>query len=235
MMSKLRILLVLIALTILIIGCCIIKLSNNTLVDNVPNVPIENAPIENITASVAQVIPTIDGTLSPTEWVDCKFYSYSWEKDVQNITNEQLVITIGFKYNSTHLFVAATVNDDDYNPWDMIGLIFDSNNNVSLIESDHLVLSASNGTYPLGHGFGVDSNGSLWFCYCIPVYIPEEPVNVTFTEKGYTFEAAFKLSRLNITESLRLDIVYIDRDSHTQVALVDTRLPEKYPNFVFEK
>ena len=198
----------------------------------------ENTLDKEIIAYRAKSVPLIDGIRSPGEWDDAKWYSYSWPHEKQNITNDTLNLSIGFKFNRKYLFVCAMINDDEFNPWDLLALVFDADDNVSTVEADHLLLIACNLTYWPESTFAIYHNSIIFPVWSKAVHLEDEPIQTTFDRNnGYTFEGAFKLSRLNITDTLRLNIVYVDgyneHRNWKQVALVEPGMPEKYPKFRF--
>ncbi|PIV69922.1 MAG: hypothetical protein COS08_02950 [Euryarchaeota archaeon CG01_land_8_20_14_3_00_38_12] len=187
--------------------------------------------IDSIVAYEAMIIPAIDGIKSPGEWDDTKFYTYTWAEDKQNITEGVLTIRISFKYNETLLFVLSEINEDD-NPktlnWGLLGLFFDSDNDVFNKSIDHVGLcwNSSYSAYTLYIG----QDGSVFDSNATPSYHPFEPVNCTYNNSLWTMEATININRLNISSS-KLNIFY--HDGYECASVVNITQPSEYIPFIF--
>ena len=195
--------------------------------------------ITSFNATPTNEPPTIDGILSPGEWNDAHFYNIDLGEKNRNISPMPLSVEIGFMYNSTHLFVAAAVNDDTFASFDALLLLFDNDNDVSHPSIDHVCFFAGNGTYNLeqdGHGYYIDSEGEIQFCRCGIHWYADQPNNATFEDgRGYIFEGAIRLDRIapNSTD-IRLNIAYRDMNRGEVVYMVDPLETERYPMFTFK-
>ena len=150
---------------------------------------------EELMVYTARTIPTIDGQRKPGEWGDAPEHAWT-DKDGYPITDGPVNLTLRLKHNSTHLFLLATVNDNETStdPFYM---------NDSLIlhnlysDDPHFCnIIFSNGT--------TTENG--YFLRSGPAYNGIKEINgsagVTYIQsQGYTFEVAMSLSYLNITSN----------------------------------
>jgi hypothetical protein len=113
-------------------------------------------------------------------------FVFSWDASTQRIVNGTFFLTLKMWLYGQNLTVVATANDDEYDWFDYLGLVFDSNKNGHIDMGDQAIgLWASNYT--------VESNleefGLLSFFQAIPVRGPQD---VTFdVSKGYTFTVHF--------------------------------------------
>lgn len=113
-------------------------------------------------------------------------FVFSWDSNSQRIVNETFFLTLKMRVDGRNLTVAATANDDEYDEWDYLGLVFDTNQNGHIDTGDQAIGLWTN-------NFTVISDlldfGLLGFCECVPVRGPQD---VTFDAlKGYTFTVHF--------------------------------------------
>jgi len=121
-------------------------------------------------------------------------FTFTWGPDTQKIVHGtlrlEISITWGVTPNSTNkwLFMVVRVNDDDYNPWDYLGLVFDMNENGVIdlgFEDNPFGLWVNNMTAPSG----LMENGFLGFAETMPT---PGPHTCTFDpDTGYTFRIFF--------------------------------------------
>jgi hypothetical protein len=113
-------------------------------------------------------------------------FVFSWDSKSQRIVNETFVLTLKMWLDNQNLTVVATANDDEYDWFDYLGLVFDSNQNGHIDTGDEAIgLWASNYT--------VTSTllefGLFGFSQAVPVRGPQD---VTFdASKGYIFTVHF--------------------------------------------
>ena len=114
-------------------------------------------------------------------------FVFTWGTDTQKIVNGTFRLEISFEWEGEeNLTVIIKANDDDYGD-DLVGLVFDTNQNRYLDKEDEAyALGADNTT--ITHGF-LTEYGFVG----VPSSIPElGPHRVTFDPKtGYTFIVKF--------------------------------------------
>jgi hypothetical protein len=113
-------------------------------------------------------------------------FSFEWGPESQNIVNGTFRLGVKMWIDGDNVTMVIDANDDDYEDWDYVGLVFDTNQNGYVDLSDEsFALFAFNGTvksHLANHGF-------LAF-----VQLPPEsgPQNVTFSPvSGYVFAVQF--------------------------------------------
>jgi len=121
-------------------------------------------------------------------------FTFTWGPDTQKIVQGTLRLEISLTWNvvpnSTHKWssMVVRVNDDDYNQWDYLGLVFDMNENGVIdlgSEDDPFGLWVNNMTAPSI----LLENGFLGFAETMPIVGPH---NCTFDpDTGYTFRIKF--------------------------------------------
>ena len=120
--------------------------------------------------------------------------NFTWgsgtQKIVQGTLSLEISMTWGGVPDSIHkwLSMVVRVNDDEYNPWDYLGLVFDMNENGVIdlgSEDSPFGLWVNNMTAPSI----LLENGFLGFAETMPILGPH---NCTFdTDTGYTFRIKF--------------------------------------------
>jgi len=116
-------------------------------------------------------------------------FTFTWIPDAQRIVQGVFRLEIRMRWYGENLSIVITANDDDYNEWDYIGLVFDTNQDHHLDFHDtSYALLANNKTIP---SFLVD-HGFLCFAQTMPRLGPQE---VSFNpDSGYTFTVQFPCS-----------------------------------------
>ena len=74
--------------------------------------PIVHGHSGDVLSAWAFVTPTIDGVLSPGEWDDAAVATFTLTYD-----EESHDVTLYIKNNRVNLYVAAIVENDEYNQW----------------------------------------------------------------------------------------------------------------------
>jgi hypothetical protein len=113
-------------------------------------------------------------------------FVFSWDSTTQRIVNRTFVLTLKMWLDNQNLTLVATANDDEYDWFDYLGLVFDTNQNGHIDTGDQAIgLWASNYTVT-SH---LQEFGLFSFSQGIPVLGPQD---VTFdASKGYTFTVHF--------------------------------------------
>ena len=119
--------------------------------------------------------------------------TFTWgpgtQKIVRGTLRLEISITWCFVPNSTHkwLFMVVRINDDEYNPWDYLGIVFDMNENGVIdpgSEDEPFGLWSNNMTAP-----SLLWGNFLVFAETMPI---PGPHNCTFDpDTGYTFRIKF--------------------------------------------
>lgn len=113
-------------------------------------------------------------------------FDFTWSLGTQEIINGTFRIRVKMWIDGDNVTMIFTANDDDYNDWDYIGIVFDTNQNGYIDLSDEpFVMFANNDT----HESLLGEYGELGF----PSTSSEPgPQNVTFQpESGYVFAVQF--------------------------------------------
>jgi len=145
------------------------------------------------------------GKIIITEQVKEDFtYTFIWGQDEQDIIPGTLCLNIT-RIGQTRFVIK--VNDNDYNEWDCLSMVFDRNQNgiIDLGNTDQPHgLWANNLTAPVV----LLENGDLIFAEIPP---KAGPHRCTFDEnKGYIFDVSF--SNLSELESILLRVSFVDKD-----------------------
>lgn len=113
-------------------------------------------------------------------------FTFTWGSNAQKIVNGTFVLTLKISPDAQNLTLVATANDDEYDQFDYLGLVFDTNQNGHIDISDQAIgLWADNFTVKSD----LQEYGLLAFSQAIPVRGPQ---NVTFdASTGYTFTVDF--------------------------------------------
>jgi hypothetical protein len=113
-------------------------------------------------------------------------FTFSWGSDRQKIVKGTFRLGISMKVNGDNVTVVITANDDEYDDYDYVGLVFDTNQNDYIDLNDQSYgLWTNNYT---AHSLLLES-GFLGWAQDTPVRGPQ---NVTFDKSsGYTFNIAF--------------------------------------------
>lgn len=132
-------------------------------------------------------------TNSTFTWLN---FTFTWGSDAQKIVQGEfsLKVSIGFyiHYYSVYgavakgMLILIEANDDDYNEWDYIGLVFDTNQNGYIDSHDSpIALYANNMTQPAV----LYTDGFLGFAEMLPI---RSPHHVEFNSgRGYAFSFHF--------------------------------------------
>jgi len=145
-------------------------------------------------------------------------FTFTWGPDSQKIVQGEFRLEIRMRWYGENLSMVITAKDDDYNEWDYIGLVFDTNRNGHIDIHDYsIALYANNMTQP---SF-LSENGFPGFAEITP---RSGPHIVSFgPDTGYTFTVQFPCSdgyggEWNPTESLKkandnsLHLCFHDKD-----------------------
>ena len=113
-------------------------------------------------------------------------FVFTWGSDEQNIVEGTFRLEIWLTLDGENLTLKIKTNDDEYNEYDYVGLVFDSNQNGYIdLKDESYGLWANNMTAP---SF-LSNHGFLGFAETSPQRGPQE---VTFkADVGYTFEIQF--------------------------------------------
>lgn len=146
-----------------------------------------------------------------------KTFVYEWPHGrlvfgQQLIANGTLHLEITFDWEEDALSINATINDDDYDPLDYIGLVFDRNSNGFIdvgLKDRPYVFFANNKTcttdiilHKTGKVYGISFIGPK-----------ESPYhNCTFIEDGYTFDILIPKSELSDVKANMVHFYFQDRD-----------------------
>ena len=147
-------------------------------------------------------------------------YKFTWAPDQQDITQDTLVLEFTYSQFGEQLYFTVKINDDDFNPYDYLGMTFDKNGNgvIDLGDSDEPYgLWANNMTAPAA----LWDDGSLGFAKIPPVKGPHECI---FDEKGgYTFKVSLSKSELTASNFVLLRLSFADQDvSYGKIGVVKT-------------
>ena len=117
---------------------------------------------------------------------DTMDFTFSWGPNRQKIVNGTFRLGISIKVSGDNVTMVVTANDDEYDVYDYVGLVFDTNQNGYIDVGDQSCgLWASNYT---AHSMLLE-NGFLGWAQDPPVRGPQ---NVTFDKSsGYTFNIEF--------------------------------------------
>jgi len=120
------------------------------------------------------------GVVAPLEFV------FSWGPNSQRIVNATFVLTLKMWLDNQNLTLVATANDNEYDEFDYLGLVFDTNQNGYIDTNDEPYgLWADNMTVA-SHLW---SHGFLSFTQSKPISGPQK---VTFESSlGYTYRVEF--------------------------------------------
>jgi hypothetical protein len=112
-------------------------------------------------------------------------FSFEWGPESQSIVNGTFRLGVKMWIDGDNVTMVIDANDDDYEDWDYVGLVFDTSKNGYIDLSDEsFALFANNGTnksHLANHGF-------LAFVQTSPEFGPQ---NVTFSRAGYVFTVQF--------------------------------------------
>lgn len=121
-------------------------------------------------------------------------FTFTWGPESQNIVQGEFRIKIGmcfYTYSTAYatqkrIWMLIETNDDEYDDWDYIGLVFDTNQNGYVdIRDETYGAYANNMTQPAS----LYEDGFLAFAEMSPIRGPQ---HVTFaSDKGYTFSFNF--------------------------------------------
>jgi hypothetical protein len=108
--------------------------------------------------------------------------AFSWGPDRQRIMNGTFRLEVSMNFTGENMTMVIKANDDDYNEYDYVGLVFDTNGNGFIDHGDEPYgLYVNNLTGPTV----LTDNGFLGWAQVRPIRGPQ---NVTFSpEIGYTF------------------------------------------------
>lgn len=143
---------------------------------------------------------------------DSMNFTFTWESDAQKIIQGRLRLEISLRWETSEfLYVVVKINDDDYNEWDYLGLVFDKNINRVIdlgVVDEPYGLWANNMSAPSALG----QYGFLGFAEVPP---NKGPHICTFnSDTGYTFKISFSKDELNLpNNSSRLHICFHDMDA----------------------
>ena len=159
---------------------------------------------------------TLQGKIIITEQVKGDFtYTFTWGQDEQDIVPGTLCLNIT-RIGQTRFVVK--INDNDYNEWDCLIMVFDRNQNgiIDLGNTDQPHgLWANNLTAPAV----LLENGDLIFAEIPPKAGPHK---CTFNSNtGYTFDASFPT--LPDVNFILLRVAFVDKDvSYGHIGVVTT-------------
>ena len=113
-------------------------------------------------------------------------FVFSWDSNSQKIVNETFVLTLKMRLDNSNLTIVATANDDEYDQFDYLGLVFDTNQNGYIDTNDEPYGLWADNMTTISHLW---SHGFLSFTQGKPI---KGPQNVTFQSSvGYTFKVEF--------------------------------------------
>lgn len=113
-------------------------------------------------------------------------FTFSWGPDRQNIVNGTFRLGISMKVVGDNVTMVVTANDNEYEPYDYVGLVFDTNQNGYIdLNDEPYGLWANNYT---AHSTLLEGGFIGWY-EDTPVRGPQ---NVTFDKSsGYAFNIEF--------------------------------------------
>lgn len=139
-------------------------------------------------------------------------FIFTWGPDEQNIVEGTFRLEVWITLEGENLTIIIKANDDDYSGYDVIGLVFDRNQNgiidgvefsfplpVNLTEADEAYL-----LYVVGAGEGVWYEGDNCFEAFVETLSPPEDIGYTVTfdpKTGYTFDIRFPCPRAPLFSS----------------------------------
>lgn len=135
-------------------------------------------------------------------------YKFTWAREQQDIVQGTLLLELTCSRSGEGLHLTVKINDDDFNPHDYLGIIFDKNGDgaIDLGTSDEPYgLWANNLTAPAAL-----TERGLMFAEIMP---RRGLHTCKFDSAGYAFEVTFSKSELNLTKNtVLLRICFGDED-----------------------
>jgi hypothetical protein len=137
---------------------------------------------------------------------------------IRNDTQVRMEVT--FDWQLENLSMTVTVNDDEYNENDYLGVVFDKSNNGTIDlwnEDEPYVLYANNMTRPQGAAVLCEWGGLSW---AIINAVPSCYHTCTFNEKtGYTFKMTFSRQDIKVGPPTPIHICFADYERWTETRL----------------
>ena len=134
---------------------------------------------------------------------------YLWNDYIRNGT--PMCIEISFDWQAENLSMTVTVNDDEYNKADYLGVVFDKNKNGIIdfgLKDEPYVLYVNNMTRPKGVIILQEHGGLNW------PYINKMPSRYhvcTFDEQvGYTFKISLPREFIKVEPPTPIHICFVD-------------------------
>ena len=113
-------------------------------------------------------------------------FTFTWGSNSQKIVNGTFILTLKIYPDAQNLTLVATANDDEYDQFDYLGLVFDTNQNGYIDTNDEPYGLWADNMTATSHLW---SHGFLSFTQNKPISGPQ---NVTFQSSiGYTFRVEF--------------------------------------------
>ena len=177
-----------------IISVCLFgSLYTNHLNSNGNAVPDDNLNGQAIFSADAEAYKQVISVFTSANYTWMNF-SFTWGSDTQKIVPGDFHLKVYMRWGNETIGTMTTetltiyieANDDDFEGWDYVGIVFDTNQDGYIdIRDDSIVLFANNMTQP---SFLID-HGFLAFAECMPI---RGPHRVSFNvETGYIFSIKF--------------------------------------------
>ncbi len=147
---------------------------------------------------------------------------YFYNDYIRNDTAVRVEVT--FDWQAENLSMTVTVNDDEYNEWDYLGVVFDKNNNGTIdleFEDEPYALYVDNKTRSQGQTYLYKWGGLGW------VIIESSPSpyhTCTFDEEtGYTFKISLSRQDINVEAPTPIHICFYDVEKWIEAAAASER------------
>jgi len=142
---------------------------------------------------------------------------YLWNDYIRNGTPVR--IEISFDWQAENLSMTVTVNDDEYNKWDYLGLVFDINKNgkIDYGGKDEPCIVHANNLTRVRKGVYLLENGLFSWAMIDPM--PSSFHTCIFDkEVGYTFKISLRRQSINGVEPpMPMHICFVDYENELKV------------------
>lgn len=169
------------------------SLFNNHLNSDVNAVPDDNLDGQAIFSADAEADKQVISVFTSANYTWMNF-TFTWGPDTQKIVPGDFHLKVYMRWGNETIGTMTTetlkiyieANDDDFEGWDYVGIVFDTNQDGYIdIRDDSIVLFANNMTQPSVLWY----DGFLGFAECMPI---RGPHSVLFNvETGYIFSIKF--------------------------------------------
>jgi hypothetical protein len=141
--------------------------------------------------------------------------SFNWN-DKNYIRGDGLVrANLTLDWHGDNLTITLWINDDDFQPYDYVGLVFDADKDGDLFDEVAYLLYAGNCTPAHPQANRLEEWGGI---YKSPVKLPPEPSAYhycTFAD-GYTFHVEIPKKEVNFTEPMLMHFCFFDEDAYSK-------------------